>query len=314
MLKPFRLCMAATFVAAQLVGCLGGSRPIDEALEPVTIEQRTTGLTASPLRTRDEVISTLGEPWISNRQRRVDVFRLSAEQHHVSFSLLPPLVLPGPTEKYRGYSLVSYASDGTVEGVDWAFHSKYGQVTKAYAKAGDYTFQHYGGAKKTHPTLSVSYRRYVQDLSVEPDAKERCTLFANPCHPAPDGYRRVCWKRLSVDGEDFGNVFVPNQSMVPVYLRPGSHRLTFRSRDVDGEATTSLTCGRGEIWHASLDGDIRPYSYAESLYHRSRLGKGTAQIMLSREGDPGRAPLGALDVILYIDGKSVDGRGVDSKH
>lgn len=206
-------------LALLLPGC-GAEVAITRGVDPASIESRTQWLNVAGM-DRTQVIARIGEPWIADPARRVDVFRTSEKQQNVLLVFMPvPVPVPAFSREFSGYSLVSYAPDGTVDGADHVFAvSRPAGLSpvdaarvKPAAHAGDYEFMHPSWPSGT--MLSVTLARWIKDRAIEPRSASECTLvsacdMSSAPPPAEDGTSgNVCWSLLRVDGNDVGQAVV----------------------------------------------------------------------------------------------------------
>jgi hypothetical protein len=151
--------------------------------------------------TRSGVHSVLGEPIVASDPRGVEVFRLDGQQRKMLLIFAPyPVPMPGPTEKFAGYVLVSYDEGGHVAAIDSGFASSpgFGATSSIILRAGDYEFMH-----AADDTLSVSLDRFLRDRAAAQPATACTVLVA--CEPACTNHAPavkrcgVCWTRVEVD-------------------------------------------------------------------------------------------------------------------
>ena len=247
-----------------LCGC-AAEVPLNRGMDPSGIESRAQWLNAAGMN-RAEVIARLGEPWIADPARRVDVFKASETQHNAVVIFAPyPVPLPSFSRQFSAYSLVIYGPEGMVEGADHVFAVTGVSVrgpeiagAKPAARAGDYEFvQPYQGP--SHATLSVTHARWLKDRALEPRPTGECTVVtvcgARTSEPAGEATSGgVCWQLLRADGRDLGQAVVMNLWSV------------FGAGDVHARAT-AMAGPRAGALHCSSGGCIfvGPISTAISL-------------------------------------------------
>jgi hypothetical protein len=313
---------------ALLLASCGFEVALNKGIDPATVQDRAQWISAQGM-TRKELIERIGEPWISDTRRRVDVFRISKTERRAVIVLAPyPIPVPAFSRDFLGYSLVVYREDGTVDAADSAFTVKEGLGVsdrsmagyKSVAEAGDYTFTH-TGTGPADSTLTVTYAGYVRDRAADADAAAMCTLIAvcDSTRSSPDAAASsgICWQRLRVDGADVGQVVsldllgpVWQYASVPVRLAPGSHHLSYTNPVYRGSAEGTLDCAAGELWYASFRGTVlrSDSTLGEQLRHGLVLGEASPQLVLAREPPQDRArPV----LLLHYGGKPVNGRGLD---
>jgi hypothetical protein len=213
---PSRQCLAASWLAALALAAWGCAAEI-AGHQPFTREDIAAEATAAreSQRTRAEVREALGEPWLSSESRRIDVFRTTGKQRNALVIFAPyPIPLPSFSEKYRGFTLVSYDAVGRVGSAESGFTtSTLGQPNSSFGiAAGDYLLVD-GTLGRT---LSVSAVRFAADVTGRAAAPGCLLLVAcdtnRPAHAAYgsaqamaaalDGAPGACWNQLSIDGAE----------------------------------------------------------------------------------------------------------------
>lgn len=306
-------CFVVPFLA--IAGCIyyPGRVPVDSGLEPEAFEECSNWILEDG-ESRDNVIEHLGEPWIGDSFRRVDVFRTSDRQHAIiafGFLLVIPIVFPDLPRDFKGYTLVSYDTKGDVEAADWAFVVENDpavlQQNRNVALASDYVLDapNYG-----HTKLWVTNSRYQLDLASDAKTAASCTLV-----PVCKQKDPMCWNKLSVDDEDFGYILLLDYSReyssVPIQLSPGQHRLVFESNFYKGQIEADFTCSAGEVWYANYGSKIvHQYSLNHQIMHMtSKRGEATGEVRFTLKPTSDELP---NMLLLYFRGKPIDGKGVDA--
>jgi hypothetical protein len=249
-----------------LLGGCAAEIPLNRGLDSTEVDSRTQAINVAGMN-REEVIARLGEPWIADPARRVDVFRASEKQHNAVVIFAPyPVPLPSFSRQFSAYSLVVYGPDGMVEGADHVFAVTGVGVrgpevagAKPAARAGDYEFEQ-PNQGPSHATLSVTHARWLKDRAREPRPTGECTVVtvcgARTSESAGGaGSGGVCWQLLRVDGNDLGQAVVMNLWSV------------FGAGEVQARATAMVGSRAGTLYCRSPGGCIfvGPISTAISL-------------------------------------------------
>jgi hypothetical protein len=180
-------------------------KPLHEPFDSEAVSGRTEIVDAAGM-TREQVRMRLGAPWIADEARRVDLYRLSGKQRRLLVVLAPyPVPLPSFSHRYLGYTLVSYAADGHVDGADSAFVIEaFGEIPtapeehKPIARAGDYSVVHPSDGREKL-ALSVSLERFLKDRPATARNDVCTVLIGCAPRPASDAHDGFCWPSVRVD-------------------------------------------------------------------------------------------------------------------
>ena len=251
----------------------------------------------------------------------MEVYRAQDTQHKMLLVFAPyPVPVPMPGNKFEAYTLVSYAPDGRVAGVEAAL----GQG--GLSSPGPlYVRVHADGIefiRDRETTLAIPLARFLEHRAA--DVSSACTVLAS-CSAG-----RLCWNRVQVDGgstrtlpitrqmppigaagepaadadttatvatESCGDVpMLPgvgrcvapddliHRRWVPLELPAGHHTLAFTSRWNTAEPKGEFDCQPGQLVYATLSGEVlATLTLAQQLQHGLRLYDAVAEVAFSSE-------------------------------
>jgi hypothetical protein len=316
----------AWLLTAGLAGC-AAEVPLGEPdLNDADIQARAGQLEAR-LTTRERAHELLGSPWLASERYGVEVYRAQDTQHKMLLVFAPyPVPVPMPGNKFEAYTLVSYAPDGRVAGVEAALgQSGLSSPGPLYVRA------HADGVefiRDRETTLAIPLTRFLEHRVT--DVASACTVLVS-CAPG-----QLCWNRVQVDrgstrtlpitrqmppigsvgepkadaeaattaaAESCGDVpmlpgigrFIATDDLthrrwVPLELPAGRHTLAFTSRWNTAEARGELDCQPGQLVYATLSGKVLAMlTLAQQLQHGLKLYDAVAEVAFSSEPPDGPA-------------------------
>lgn len=242
--------------------------------------------------TRGDVRAALGEPILSSRYWRFDLFRATTEQSNVPIALTPwPIPIARITDKLHRYTLISFDPGGGVTEVS----------TGLFREAPDWRL----GIKHDHPSLflrSADIMFFVDQLQArnvnllvafegrnkflrQVQKSKNCTVVIG-CGTGG------CGDQLSVDGEKqfklplripiaqrdgyrswLREAATPIteqrlawlEALLTLQLTPGERTLNFSARSLKGQHAATFSCHPGELFYLMISVKAKKGSLTDAL-------------------------------------------------